>query len=64
LYFTRPLKINPAISEELESVARIGFILDGFVDIASCSVAEKRCSDINKSKENIFFIFNLCDVKL
>ena len=33
-YFTKPLKIYPAISEELESVAKIGFKRAGFVDVA------------------------------
>jgi hypothetical protein len=33
-YFTSPLKIKPAISEELESVAKRGLSLEGFADVA------------------------------
>ena len=44
-YFTRPLKIKPAISEELESVAKIGFILEGFAEVARCKVDAKRVKE-------------------
>jgi len=37
-YFTKPLKINPDISDELESVASMGFKRDGFADVAKCNV--------------------------
>ena len=53
LYFTRPLKINPAISEELESVARIGFILEGFVEVASCRVVATRFKEKMSIKKNL-----------
>jgi hypothetical protein len=41
-YFKSPLNKNPAISEELESVASIGFKRDGFADVAKCRVEAKR----------------------
>jgi len=49
-YFTSPLKINPAISPELESVAKIGFSLDGFVDVAKWRVEATRLRLKNKTK--------------
>ena len=33
-YFNNPLKIKPVISDEPESVAKIGLSLEGFVDVA------------------------------
>jgi hypothetical protein len=33
-YFTSPLKRKPVISDELESVAKTGFNLEGFADVA------------------------------
>ena len=33
-YLSNPLNINPAISDELESVASIGLSRDGFTDVA------------------------------
>lgn len=32
-YLTSPLNKNPVISDELESVAKIGLSLDGFDDV-------------------------------
>ena len=48
-YFIKPLNINPLISEELESVANIGFNLAGLADVAKCKVEEKRFIDKNRS---------------
>jgi len=52
-YFTSPLNIKLVISDELESVANIGFNLDGLVDVAKCKVDEKRFMD--KSKRSRYF---------
>ena len=52
-YFTSPLKIKPAISDELESVAKIGFILDGFAEVARCKVEATRCNDKKRGKKNL-----------
>lgn len=52
-YFTRPLKINPAISEELESVASTGLILEGLAEIARCRVEAKMVCDKNINKRNL-----------
>jgi len=49
-YLIKPLKINPEISEELESVAKIGFNLDGFAEVAKCNVLAQ--SSISKNEIN------------
>ena len=56
--FTRELNKNPAISDEDESVAKMGFSLDGFVDVARCRVDASRFRDKNNSKNN-FFIYKV-----
>ena len=67
-YFTSPLKINPAISDEDESVARIGFSLDGFADVARCRVdawiCTKKSSRINRKEKKNFNYFISCPLTL
>jgi len=46
----RPLKIKPAISEELESVAKIGFNLDGFAEVAKCRVVAESSTNKKRAK--------------
>jgi hypothetical protein len=50
-YLTSPLNKKPAISDELESVAKIGLSLEGFADVARCSVEAKRLNDKNRNKK-------------
>jgi len=51
--FTRELNKKPAISDEDESVAKMGFNLDGFVDVAKCMVDAD--SAFVKNITNIYF---------
>ena len=44
--------MNPAISEELESVAKIGLSRDGFEDVARWSVVAK-ANKLESKRKNI-----------
>jgi hypothetical protein len=61
---TRELNKNPAISEDEESVASMGFNLAGFVDVARCRVDAKSSIDKKNNKKNFkgllydFIIYN------
>jgi hypothetical protein len=50
-YFTSPLNKKPVISEEEESVAKIGLSLDGLAEVASCSVEAGKASATKRKKK-------------
>jgi hypothetical protein len=61
LYFTSPLNIKLAISEEEESVAKRGFSLDGFAAVAKCSVVAYRFKEMKKKSKNFIELIVMLD---
>lgn len=63
-YFTNPLNIKPAISDELESVAKIGLSREGFAEVARCKVEAKRFIDKKSSSKYCIttIAYRLCSI--